>query len=275
MNHPQIAAFARLAEENATPTRKLEGQLTRLGRTMHDLSYDAIHDEIVVSSPFAQAILTFRGGADGEEAPLRIIQGPRTQIVSERGLDKVTIDPINEEIFIATSLDQILVFEREANGDVAPIRVLGGPDTRFTGRPTVRVDPANDLLLVSAPGRDEGLLIFDRTASGNTPPRAVIPGPSGNQFEIYNDLIITHRVDTIYAWSIHDTGEDVLPIWKIPAPLGDRAETTNQRGIALDPLHKEVIIGTAAGNQVMVFSVPEIFDGPGPSSLSTDTAELR
>ncbi len=95
MNHPQIAAFARLAEENAVPTRKLEGQLTGLGRTMHDLAYDAIHDEIVVSSPFAQAILTFRGGADGEEPPIRIIQGPRTQIVSERGLDKVTIDTVN------------------------------------------------------------------------------------------------------------------------------------------------------------------------------------
>ena len=70
------------AEEDAVPTRKLEGQLTRLGRTMHDIAYDPIHDEIVVGSPFAQAILVFRGGADGQEAPLRIIQGPRTQIVS-------------------------------------------------------------------------------------------------------------------------------------------------------------------------------------------------
>ena len=59
--HPQIAAFARLARENAVPTRKLEGQLTRLGRTMHDMDYDPIHDEIVVGSPFAQAVLVFRG----------------------------------------------------------------------------------------------------------------------------------------------------------------------------------------------------------------------
>ena len=31
-------------------------------------------------------------------------------------------------------------------------------------------------------------------------------------------------------------------------------------GIVLDPLHKEVIIATAAGNAVMTFPVPEVFD---------------
>ena len=99
MNHPQVAAFAREAKQNAIPTRKIEGQLSRLGRTVHDMMFDAIHDELVVPSPFAQAVLTFRGGADGEEPPIRIIQGPRTQIVAERGMDKVTIDAINNQDF--------------------------------------------------------------------------------------------------------------------------------------------------------------------------------
>jgi DNA-binding beta-propeller fold protein YncE len=236
---------------------------------MHDLAYDAIHDEIVVSSPFAQAILTFEGGAQGQDRPLRVIQGPRTQIVSERGLDKVSIDPVNNEIYVATSLDQILVFPREANGDVAPIRVLGGPDTEFSGRPTMRVDPARNLLLVTGEGGTGRMLIFDRTASGNAKPRAVLNGPAGNQFEVYNGLVITHRVDSIYAWNLNDTGENVRPILRILAPLGAQAETTQQRGIALDPLHKEVIIGTAAGNQVMTFSVPELFD------LATNSSQLR
>lgn len=232
---------------------------------MHDFAYDAVHDEIVVSSPFAQAILTFRGGADGEEPPIRVIQGPRTQIVSERGLDKLALDPVNGEIYVATSLDQILVFPREANGDVPPARVLGGPDTQFRGRPTIRVDPARNLLLVTGEGRDGRLLLFDRTVSGNARPRAVIPGPAGNQFEVYNGMIITHSVDSLYAWSIRDTGEHARPLWRIPAPLGAQAETTSQRGIALDPVHKEVIIGTAAGNQVMTFSAPELFDTPNDS----------
>jgi len=260
VNHPQIAAFARLAKENTPPVRKLEGQETLLGRTMHDLAYDAIHDEICVTSPFAQAILTFRGAAEGHERPLRVIQGPHTQIVSERGLDKVAIDPVNNEIYIATSENKILVFPREGTGDIAPIRVLGGPNTGFSGRPTIRVEPDRNLLLVTGEGGNGTMLIFDRTASGNVKPRATLRGPAGNQFEVYKGLVITHSADSIYAWRLDDTGDNVRPLLRIRAPVGAQAETTTQRGVALDPAHKEVIIGTAAGNQVMVFLVPELFD---------------
>ncbi len=80
MAHPQIAAFARLADGNAKPVRKIEGQKTLLGRTMHSIVYDEIHDEFVVPQQFGQAILTFRGGADGEEVPVRVIQGSLTQL---------------------------------------------------------------------------------------------------------------------------------------------------------------------------------------------------
>ena len=212
-----------------------------------------------VGSPFAQAILTFRGGADGEEVvPVRIIQGPRTQIVSMgNGVDRVAIDPVNSEIYVGTRLNRILVFDREADGDVPPKRILGGPTRDSVGTPPYVVDPVNDFLLVSSRG---AMLIFDRTASGNTPPR-VIEGVRLNggaaQFEVYNDLIIYPRDDSIYAWSIHDTGEDARPVLKIPAPLGERV---GQLGIALDPEHEDVLIGTGAGNQIRIFSVPEIFD---------------
>src|SRR5258705_13355879 len=115
--HPQIAAFARLAKENAVANRKIQGELTRLGRTMHDIAYDPIHDEIVVGSPFAQAVLVFRGGAFGEEPPIRIIQGPRTQIVSAtNGVDRTAIDPVNNEILVTSLLHKTLVFDREPDG---------------------------------------------------------------------------------------------------------------------------------------------------------------
>src|ERR1700681_1206055 len=98
--HPQIAAFARLAGANTPPVRVLEGQKTLISRTMHGFAYDPIHDEIVVTSPLAQAILTFRGGATGEEAPIRVIQGTRTEILGDAysALDKVSVDGVNDEI---------------------------------------------------------------------------------------------------------------------------------------------------------------------------------
>src|SRR5437867_8048518 len=139
--HPQIAAFARLAKENAAATRKIYGELSQLGRTMHDIAYDPVHDEIVVGSPFAQAILVFRGGAFGEEPPLRIIQGPKTQIVSAtNGVDRVAIDPVNNEIIVGSRLHKILVFRRGADGEVEPICVLGGVEADGRREPCIYVD---------------------------------------------------------------------------------------------------------------------------------------
>src|SRR5439155_18659988 len=137
---------------------------------------------------FAQDILVFRGGAFGEEPPLRIIQGPKTQIVSAtNGVDRVAIDPVNNEIIVGSRLHKILVFDREANGDVAPIRVLGGPHTEIGTNPMIRVDAANNLLVVAGQG---GMQVFDRTATGDANPIAWVLGPGGNQFAVYNGRVL-------------------------------------------------------------------------------------
>ena len=52
--------------------------MTHLSRTTHGIAYDSTHDEIVAPNPLAAAIVVFRGGAAGEEAPIRTIQGART-----------------------------------------------------------------------------------------------------------------------------------------------------------------------------------------------------
>src|SRR3989454_8632243 len=99
---------------------------------MHDIAFDGIHDEIAVTSPLAQAILSFRGAANGEEAPLRVIQGNKTQIKGVGATGKVSIDAVHDEIFLATPDQTILSFNRLDNGNVAPKRVLGGNDTELS-----------------------------------------------------------------------------------------------------------------------------------------------
>ncbi len=276
MNHPQIAAFARLAKENEPPLRKLAGQKTLLSRTMHDLAYDPIHDEIVVTSAFAQAILTFRGGANGEEPPIRVIQGPRTRIVEARALDAVAIDPVNNEIYVATSSENILVFPREANGDVEPIRVIGGPDSPVGSRSRMRIDPVRNWLVVSDP---RGVLVFDRTATGNARPRAVIPGPETGyvQFALSpTGLLITHRDGNIEAWDIeeglrlfeHAEGDEqpvLRPRWRLTAAgiPGRDSHQSGASGIALNPAENEIIASSGALNTIWTFVVPEAFQQEG------------
>jgi hypothetical protein len=247
-----------------------------ISRTIHGMSYDVLHDEIVTPSPFAQAILTFRGSANGEEAPVRIIQGPHTQILGVTNM--VGVDPDNNEILVPTLPGAILVFDREANGDVAPKRVLSGPDTgiRTTRDLTAEspgqahVDSKRNLLIVNSGGK---ILIFDRTASGNTRPKSVIAGvnsPTGyNSFQISPKgwVVAGCAGGSICAWSLDDKGEATVRS-KLPF-----LETTGYQhsGIALDPAHKEIILSAAAQRQpnprpssgimnaVVTFSWPEVF----------------
>jgi DNA-binding beta-propeller fold protein YncE len=283
VNHPQIAVFARSAKEDTPYLRSIEGQKSLLGRTMHDLAFDAIHDEIVVTSALAQAILTFRGAANGEEAPIRFIQGDKTHIKglgADSAVGKVSADPVHNELYLANGDQTILVFDRLANGNVAPKRVLGGPATKLklggASGTCVRVDPIHNLLLVPSGGVAGGnVLVFDRTASGNTPPKAIIQGPvvMGNQFEVYapkKRLIAYAKGGNLEIWNIPETGVSTDPPLRIPTPLGRGGN--NETGIVLDPLHKEVIIATAAGNSIMTFSVPEVFDDwPAARSVSSST----
>jgi hypothetical protein len=272
--HPQIAIFARLAEGGAKPVRKIEGQGSMLGRTMHGIVYDPIHDEFTVPQQFAQAILTYRGGADGEAPPVRIIQGPHTQLDAPEHLE---VDVVHDEIFVPTRDAGVLVFPRGGQGDVAPIRVLRGPDTMLSGDNVLAVDPVHDLLLVGGQaGRSQTrLLIFNRTDSGNAKPKAVIGGPKshlnafGGPIAVYppkREVIVSVRGTGPYAelsseeahvgvWSIDDNG-DVPPKWTIGGPNG---VLRMPRGIALDVAHGNMMVSDKRLNAVLTFHFPELF----------------
>jgi hypothetical protein len=276
VDHPQIAAFARLAGENSPPVRALEGQKTLISRTMHGFAFDNMHNEIVVTSPLAQAVLTFNGDAQGEVPPLRVIQGPHTQIDGPPNLgnDRVSIDPVNNEIYVPAVPSAILVFDRMANGDVAPKRVLHGPDTGFQetgirGMASVAIDPVHNVLVVN---HGNALLIFDRTASGNAKPLRVITGPKSgvasiSSFRIYSPkgwIVSAMQGGSIGVWSVNDNG-DVPPRWKIPV---NQLTGYTASGIDLDPAHKEMLLSCAGqrsrprdgiANAVLTFSWPEIF----------------
>ena len=276
MAHPQIAAFARLADGGAEPTRRIEGQQTRLSRTMHSIEYDAIHDEIVVSVQFAQAIATFRGGAAGEEAPIRLLQGPSTRM---RRPDQVAVDPIHNELIVAEG-DAILTFPREANGDAAPIRVIEGPDTQLRpkggGRgatnsgvssPPLAVDPVNNMIVVLV---GNSAITYNRTDTGNVKPRTVISGPKtgiGNSRGVAVDpergWILAFIQDrdrsrgaSIGVWR-HDDNRPVPPRFRIEA--ADVLKVP--RGLTIDPRNQAVIASDKKTNAILTFSVPEIFAG--------------
>lgn len=174
---PRISAFARLANGNVAPDRIIEGQATNLSRTMHGLAYDPVHDEIIVPVALSGAILVFRGGAQGNEPPVRVIQGADTGLIRPH---TANVDPVSGEIIAGDpSARAVLVFDRLANGNVKPKRVIRGPKTQFREIVGVASDTKNNAIVVAsrAPGAPSGLFIFNRLDEGDVAPKRTIAGP--------------------------------------------------------------------------------------------------
>ena len=254
--------------------------------------YDPANDEILMANPFSQAILVFKGGANGDEPPIRVLQGPKTQMMHpDYG---IAVDAIHNELLVSEK-EQISVFPRTASGDIAPLRMLQGPDTRLIDARGFVVDPIHNLIVVGAKG---GLLIFNRTDNGNAKPRAIIGGPKTGIRSTIQNLRINPTKGLIIAvvggrgeggdeddeeggrgsrggaeqdrgsgrgggggglgghiavWSVNDDG-DVPPMYVLLNPKG-RIQGSR---IALNPKAKEVLIGSGTRG-IEAYSFPEIF----------------
>ena len=237
---------------------------------MHDLAYNPVTDEIVVGQFHTRGVMTFRGSANGDEAPIRIIQGPNTQITRP---DRVRIDPIHKEIFIPDE-EQVLVFSSEAQGNVAPLRIIEGPDTNL-GADALALDPVHNVLVVTGQKGGHGhVMVFNRTDAGNVKPRAMISGPKTGldnsrccrltdvsvSRELYlagvpGDEVHNATDSFVGVWNYQDNG-DVAPRWTIGGPNGVLRQV---RGITIDAKSKNVIISDKYLNAVFTFYFPEIF----------------
>ena len=292
MSEPRIAAFARLVNGNVAPKRIIKGQATKFGRTVHGIAYDPVHDEIIVPNPLAAAILFFRGGATGDEAPLRIIQGAKTQLSFPHA---VSVDAQHNEIIVGDpGGKKVLFFPLNAQGDVAPLRVIKGSKTKLGYIVGAAVDPVSNVLVIasSSIGGASGLFMFNRTDDGDVAPRAIILGPKTNiqdapwQVEIWQGKIFVSVANTTYrplyqfdkpraseaeirspwndmrqglgfigVWNITDNG-DVAPRAIIRGPITGLIHPT---GLALNPQHGEVLATDSVRNGTFTFLVPEFF----------------
>ncbi|MBI3940534.1 MAG: hypothetical protein HY315_06840 [Acidobacteria bacterium] len=238
-----------------------------MARTSHGIASDLVHNEIVVPNPFAQAILFFRADAQGNEKPLRIIQGPKTLIGGGMDLDQVEVDPIHNEVYTTQRTSEaVLVFPREASGDVAPVRVLSGPKTQMRHPRRLTVDPVNDLMAVVS---DQGILLFKRTDSGDVAPHCVISGPKTGlpnparrglaRRGLAKALLYPDAKKIIFSgpgesgnftgiWNYGDCG-DVPPLYRF------------EEGAAafdLIPEEKQIVM-RGSGNSLKFFRMPEAF----------------
>ena len=201
------------------------------------LEVDAVNNEIIV--PQDDNILFFPLTATGDVAPIRVLHGgPKNGWRSASG--GIAVDPIHNVVVAAGTIlsdgniwhnprregdhrESLLIFDRLANGDVKPLRVIRGPETGMHVIRQMEIQPKGGWIVISQ--------MTD----------AEVPEPEGT---------------FIGVWSINDDG-DVPPRWKIDGKLSNGM--LKPHGIALDAKHKEVVVADMRLNAILTFYFPEIF----------------
>jgi 6-phosphogluconolactonase (cycloisomerase 2 family) len=85
--------------------------------------------------------------AKGNDKPIRVIKGSKTQLNWPTGL---AFDPDRRELFVANDMGpSILVFDADAVGNAAPKRILKGPRTGLAHPTSVSLDAKNGELWVA------------------------------------------------------------------------------------------------------------------------------
>lgn len=201
-----VVVFNKTAEKDEPPIRLLQGDRTRLAdphgialdtqnRLMFVTNHGSVHQKVPggrvsnlgrgegkanwpvneelpgTGKNLPPSITVYSLDAAGDTAPLRVIQGPRTQMNWPSG---IAFDPKRNQLYIANDMeDSILIFSATASGDVAPLGVLKGPRTLISNPTGVFLDTENDELWVSNFG-NHSATVYKPTAAGNTPPLRVI-----------------------------------------------------------------------------------------------------
>jgi hypothetical protein len=196
-----VSVYRKYADKDEPPIRLIQGDKTLLGDA-HGIALDTKNQVMFVSNYgysssrnlkaerekpnwpqqrsaaipgsgriLAPSINVYPLKAHGDVPPVRVIQGPKTQLNMPSHL---FLDQGRGELFLANDMgNSILVFDSSASGDVAPKRVLKGPKTLIQNPTGVFVDIKNDELWVASFG-SRAATVFKRTADGDTPPLRVI-----------------------------------------------------------------------------------------------------
>ena len=188
---PQVAVYRKGASGDEQPKRVLIGDKTRLS-DVHGLAIDTKNKLLFVnnwgnisdyrvpgSGRFeAPSISVYPLNADGDTPPLRVIQGPKTQLDWPGAM---SVNPDTGELYVANDMGQsIIVFRGKDQGDVEPVRAIKGPKTGISYPTGVFVDTKNKEVWVSNLGNSSAT-VYPVMASGDVPPLRIIRSAEENK----------------------------------------------------------------------------------------------
>jgi hypothetical protein len=177
-----VTAYAAGADGNVTPIRTISGSNTGLN-TPVGVALDADGNIYIVNAALNHwSVTVYAASANGNVAPIRTITGPNTGLIEPTS---VALDS-SAEVFVANDTcfrrgycvpDQVTVYAAGANGDVAPIRTISGPDTKLDHPQGIALDSESHIYVTNFFYKPS-VTVYAAGASGNAPPIRTIRGSS-------------------------------------------------------------------------------------------------
>jgi len=187
---PRVLVYRKGASGEEKPLRVIEGQRTGLA-DVHGIAIDVKRNVMFVSNwgnasnykvagsgtSYPPSITVYPLDAQGDVAPLRTIQGSKTQLNWAGG---IALEPESGDLWVSNDVGgSVLVFKGTDNGDVAPSRVIKGDKTGLNHPAGISLDLKNKEVWVSNMGNSSATC-YSLTANGNAAPiRTIRSAPLG------------------------------------------------------------------------------------------------
>ena len=254
--------FSRQALGDVAPDRQLNTPHRTFGIAM-----DEEAQEMYITTQHPPSVLAYRKMAEGDEAPLRFLQGYKTQLAYVHG---IAVDSKNQLMFVAnrgagTSLVPGAGFNTapivEKDGIRTWIQPEGGWGNRYR---------QNWFIPGSGKFDPPSITVYPLKASGNVPPIRVIQGsrtqlswPSHIHIDVeHQELFVVNAFgDSVVVFRTTDGG-NVAPIRVIKGP---RTKLSYPHGVFLDEANQEIVVANFGNHSITVY----------PRTAEGDTPPLR
>jgi DNA-binding beta-propeller fold protein YncE len=223
-----------------------------------DVYLDAVHDELFISTEHINRISVYRRAAEGDEKPLRYIQGPHTGLADPHG---IYVDAKTDELFVTNYGNFRETTENDDTESTANEDAGGERQRDKPGK--IKVKPPRKVLpLGPSTGRfvPPFIAVFSRTATGDAAPLRVIQGPSTglnlplgiNKDPQTGQIIVANSGDNSVLFFDAQANGDVAPVRTLK---GSATNLKAPTGVAVDPTRLELWVTSWENHLASVFPV--------------------
>ena len=239
-----INIFPLTAEGNSAPAREIH-----VPHASGGVAFDIQHDEIYITTEHANRISVYSRKANGDDDPLRIIQGPNTSLADPHG---IYVDAERNEILVTNHGN----WRKTRTGEAFALH----GDSKFAFMRGSFSHPGTVEPLGPSSGKfmPPSIMVFSRTANGDVGPLRTIQGPHTRlnvavgitRDPDSGEIVVANSGENSILFFDANASGDVAPVRVLAGPATNLKGAT---GVTIDTKHNELWVTSWENHIAAVF----------------------